>query len=100
MDGWLDQGRRGLREGGGNCVKYLKRGWNRKDGKGNKDLKKGGQPGSKGGYLKKGEAGTPLRTMNNFWSVGTTQLPFEQTTSNLGEDKGIERCSISYHDLK
>ena len=40
--GWLDWGRRGLHEGGGNCLKYLKRGWNRKDGRGNKDLKEGG----------------------------------------------------------
>ena len=54
-------------EGGGNCLKYLKRGWNRTEGKGHKDFKKeGGQAGSRGGYLKKkgGEgAGTTLRTM-------------------------------------
>ena len=31
-----------LREGGGNCLKYLKRGWNRKEGRGSKDLKKVG----------------------------------------------------------
>ena len=31
----------GLHEVGGNCVKHLKRGWNRKDGRGNKDFKKG-----------------------------------------------------------
>ena len=40
-------------DGGGNCVKYLKRGWNRKEGRGNKDFKKGGQAGSRGGCLKK-----------------------------------------------
>ena len=52
-------------EGGGNCVKYLKREWNRKEGRGNKDFKKGGgQAGSRGGCLKKGGwSGTPLRTM-------------------------------------
>ena len=52
-------------EGGENCVKYLKREWNRKKGRGNKDRKKGGrgQAGSRGGCLKKGVAGTPLQTM-------------------------------------
>ena len=29
-------------EGGGDCLKYLKRGWNRKMGRGNKYFKKGG----------------------------------------------------------
>ena len=50
---------------GGDCLKYLKREWNRKEGRWNKDFKKGGQTGSRGGCLKKGGggAGTPLRTM-------------------------------------
>ena len=43
-----------LCEGGGDCLKYLKRGWNRKEGKGHKDFKKGGQAGSTGRCLKKG----------------------------------------------
>ena len=43
-----------MHEGGGNCLKYLKRGWNRKEGRGSKDFKKGGQGGAKGGCLKKG----------------------------------------------
>ena len=44
----------GLRKGGGNFLKYLKRGWNRKEGSGNKDFqRKGGQAGSRGGCLKK-----------------------------------------------
>ena len=55
-------------EGGEKCLKYLKRGWNRKEGRGNKDFKKGEQAGSRGGCLKKeegggGEAGAPLQTM-------------------------------------
>ena len=41
-------------KGGGNCLKYLKRGWNRNEGRGNKDIKKGVQAGSRGGCLKKG----------------------------------------------
>ena len=57
-----------MREGGGNCLKYLKRGWNRTEGRGHKDFKKRGvQAGSRGGCLKKGEgAGTTLRTMNDL----------------------------------
>ena len=47
----------------GNCLKYLKRGWNRTEGRGHKYFKKGG--GGKLGQgvdaLKRG-AGTPLRT--------------------------------------
>ena len=36
--------------GGGNCLKYLERGWNKREGRGNKDFKKGGgQAGIKGG---------------------------------------------------
>ena len=42
----------GLREGGGNCRKYLKRGWNRKEGRGNKDFKKGSKLGQGVGALK------------------------------------------------
>ena len=50
-----------------NCVKYLRRAWNRKEGRGNKKIKKGGgQAGSRGGSLKKGGARTPLRTMVKF----------------------------------
>ena len=46
-----------MRDGGGNCLEYLKRGWNRKEGRGHKDYKKEGQVGEVGG------ARTPLRTM-------------------------------------
>ena len=55
-----------LREGGGNCLKYLKRGWNRKGGRRHKDFKKGGQAGSMEQCLKEGGGdGIPLRTMYN-----------------------------------
>ena len=57
---------RGLCEGGGNYLKYPKRGWNRKEGRGNKEFKKGGGMLGQGvGALKKGGggAGTPLQTM-------------------------------------
>ena len=36
---------RDLREGGANCLKYLKRGWNRKEGTRHKDFKRGGGGG-------------------------------------------------------
>ena len=43
-----------LHKGGGNCLKNLKRGWDRKEGKENKDFKKkggGAQIGSSVGAL-------------------------------------------------
>ena len=41
----------GLREGGGNCIKYLKGGWNRKEGRGTKIFKKGRGWGGGGSKL-------------------------------------------------
>ena len=38
---------------GGNCLKYLKTGWNRTEGRGHKNYKKEGQVGSRCGCLKK-----------------------------------------------
>ena len=56
-----------LREDGGNCLKYLKKGWNRKEGgRGGwkQKFKEEGVPAKlRGGCFKKG-AGTPLRTMD------------------------------------
>ena len=47
-------------EGDENCLKYLQRGWNRKEGRGNKDSKKvGGKLGHGVGALK-GEAGPSI----------------------------------------
>ena len=37
---------------GEDCLKYLKRGWNRKEGRGNKDFEKGGKLGQGVGTLK------------------------------------------------
>ena len=50
----------GLREGGMNCLKNFKRGWNRKAGMGNKNFKKGGKLGQGVGGLTRWRAGTPL----------------------------------------
>ena len=54
-----------MREGGGNCLKYLKKGWNRKEGRGNKDFKRGrgDKLGELMGAIKREGAGTLLRTM-------------------------------------
>ena len=59
-----------MREDGRNCVKYLKSGWNRKEGRRNKNFKKGGGKLGQGvGALKrKGEAGTTLRTMSSVFT--------------------------------
>ena len=48
--------------GGGDYLKYLKRGWKKTEGRGHKDFKKGGKLGQGVGALKMG-AGTPLQTM-------------------------------------
>ena len=47
-------------KGGENCLKYLERRWNKREGRGHKDFKKGRQVGSKGGCLKKGGVHNPL----------------------------------------
>ena len=47
-------------EGGGNYLKYLKRGWSRKEGKGNQDLKRRGKLDQGVGALKKGGGWNPL----------------------------------------
>ena len=51
----------------GNCLKHRKRGWNRKEGRGHKDLKRGAKLGQVVGALKKRGvgAGTLLQTMRN-----------------------------------
>ena len=58
----MDYGRRGLRGAGEDCLKYPKRGWNRKEGRGNKDFKKGAYLSQGVVALKRG-GGNPLRTM-------------------------------------
>ena len=52
-----------MREGGGNCLKYLKKRWNRTEGRGHKDFKKGGKLGQGVAALKKEGDETPLRAM-------------------------------------
>ena len=53
-------GQKGVARVEGNCLKYLKRGWNRKEGKGNKDLRKGGKLDQKMSALKRGRGWNPF----------------------------------------
>ena len=70
---------------GGNCLEYLKRGWNRKKGRERKILKGGGGMAAswvKGVCLKKGEGvGTLLQTMPRLsdreFHVPTSILSFQ-----------------------
>ena len=73
--------------GEGDCVKYLKAGWNRKEGRGNKNLKKGGQGGSSGGCLKKG-GWNPLTNYDsvlktNPWTYKIKDLNREKVTGSF-----------------
>ena len=43
-----------LRESGGNCLKYLKKGWDRKEGRRNKNFKNGSKLGQEVDVLKRG----------------------------------------------
>ena len=63
----LDKGRRRLRKGGGGLSKIIKRGWNRKDRRRNRELKKKGwQAGSRAGCLKKAGDWNPLTNYATF----------------------------------
>ena len=57
MFGWIRAGEDW--RGWGDCLKYLKRGWNRKEGRGSKDFKKGG-----GGKLGQGVGALKRRGWN------------------------------------
>ena len=67
-----------MHEGGGNSLKYLKIEWNRTEGSGHKDFKKGGgQAGWRDGCFKKeGGAGTPLQTVNIYTYIYTYLYPY------------------------
>ena len=104
---WSDHDRRGVCEGGENCLKDLKRGWNRKEGRGNKDLKRWGKVVSRGECLKKGWAGTPLRTMavflgkilHAFGSLGPKSTPLLSYHPTTTKQKPV-RMSLLYFTPK
>ena len=70
-----------LREGGGDCLKYLKRWWNRKEG-GKKGGGGGWKLGERGGALKRG-LGTPLRTMRSLAELPMSESFFPKFAGNL-----------------
>ena len=49
---------------GGNCIKYLKRGWNKKEGRETKILKRGCKQGQQVGALKEGGLEPPTMVFN------------------------------------
>ena len=57
-----------IREGWEDCIKHLKRGWNRKEGRGNKYFKKGEQAASRVGSLTKGAGWNPLTNYESNFS--------------------------------
>ena len=59
-DFWSDQGKKGVREGVGNYLKYLKRQWSSKDRRGNKNFKKVGENLGQGVDVLKRGAWNPL----------------------------------------
>ena len=63
-----------MRESGGDCLKYLKSGGTEKRGGETKIFKKGGKLGQGVGALKRGVAGTPLRTMGCILVLYTHQI--------------------------
>ena len=71
-----------MHEGGGNCLKYLKRGWNRTDGRQNKDLKKGDKLGQEVGALKKG-GGIPLANYGPPCNMSITLGTEDQNAMNI-----------------
>ena len=86
--GWSDYGRKGVREGGGNCLKYLKRGWNKKEQRGNKYFQKGGKLGQGVGALKGGGLEPPYE----LWSL---HIPImEYTEAELSLSTGLEMKMI------
>ena len=65
-------GYEGVARAWGNFLKYLKRGWNRKEGRGNKDFKKGGgQAGSRSGCVKKERERGGWNPLTNYELVRT-----------------------------
>ena len=82
---------------GGNCLKSLKRGWNRNEGRGNKYFKKRGQAGSRGGCLKKGTGlELPYEPSIRSFQAETSNQQFHtiQITSFLIYLKYIFSCRI------
>ena len=81
-----------MREGRGNCLKYLKRRWNRKKGRGNKDLKKGGKLGQRVGALKRGGLEPPYKP----WTACSKSQDFIGRNQSMGNHAKHFACVLSY----
>ena len=69
----VELGQEGVEWGWGNCLKYLKRGWKGKKGRGNKDFKKGEDKLGQGvGALKSGGGG--LEPPYELWLLNTGSI--------------------------
>ena len=75
-----------MREGGRNCLKCLKRGWKRTEGRGHKAFKRGGgQAGARGECLKKGELEPPYELCILVISKGLLRYAFFVITKGSGD---------------
>ena len=101
-EGWLvGLGQEGVERGWRDCLKYLKREWNRKEGRGNKDFKKGGgQAGSRGGCLKTREAGTPLQTVMEKYKKVTQKINLKYQLQRGTKNLNYLRNHILYEIFK
>ena len=85
----------GLHEGAGDYLKYLKRGWNRKEGRGNKDFKKGGKLGQGMGVLKTVGLEPPYGLCG--YSIGDG---VDDTNGGSGSDFGDDKTKVGCSDNK
>ena len=84
-EGWMvGLGQEGVALEWGNCLKYLKRGWNKNKGSGNKDFKNGGQAGSRGGCLKKRGLKPPCKLCMHTYLYTYIHMYIKSPHKNLG----------------
>ena len=89
-----------MHEGGGKCLKYLKRGWNKEEDTGNKDFKKEGKLGQGVGALKKG-GWDPLtnydNTNNNLYKYWTYIFSWRYSPVSLSDILYLASDSLLKH---
>ena len=97
VGGWIKA--EGGCEGGGNCLKYLKRGWKRKERKGSKDFKKGGKLDQGVGALKRGGVLEPhyepcliFNFFRNFIKISQFLRHFALGFVITNKEEGIPHC--------
>ena len=91
----------------GDCLKYLKRGWKRKEG-GQRFLKGGGQAGSRGGCLKNKEVGLeppyydPIKTFTSNPPLTITFLEELSISTRVVQESNLNQilCEHTLRTLK